>query len=842
MMFSQVDISSRLTNNAKESIARAFHIALNSKDGKLKEEHILFGLITNHKSTASKLIQESGADLGRIELSLDIQIKDGIPSPDLSQGIQVVTSVIEPPIQKIIEGGLEISEAFNRKFCGTEHILYSILVQASNKLNSSLIVSGVSKVELLDNIEDYLLNQRDSELESDQIENIEQAQQNSSTSTKTKKPKQKSALEYFGTNLNQKAEEGSLDPLYGRQAQLERMTVILGRRQKNNPVIIGEPGVGKTALVEGLAQKITKGEVPQSLIGKQIINIDLADTIAGSRYRGDFEERLKAIIKEASDKKNIILFIDEIHMLNGAGGAEGGLEAGNILKPALARGDLQLIGATTLEEFNKHIKKDRALARRLQPIEITEPSTEDAYNMLLASKENFQNHHRIKIPKSVIQEAVELSTRYIQDRHLPDKALDLIDEAAAKLNLKKDRIDSQIEATNIDLTQKINKVAQKLKKALESEDYETAAKLKLERQELENELAKTSDNSKNWPTLTTTDVIEALSASTNIPVERIKPSKKAGFDIDNLQKVLNKEIIGQTEAIDRVVRILKRSQFGLHDPSKPLASFIAMGPSGVGKTELARQLAINLFADESSLIKLDMSEFSQSHTSARLIGSPAGFIGYDEDSELLEKVRRRPYSLVLFDEIEKAHPQVMNLLLQILEDGKLSSAKGQSVSFKNTIIMLTSNVGAERTLNGASLGFSSHKSDIASLESSMRTELDKVMRPELINRFDALLPFKNLNRDDIKLIVRKELAALQNKLIDSQLKIKLNIDNKIIEHFTSRYEPKRGVRGLQADISKELTDRITDLKFNKLASHQDNNISASIKDGEIKLNVLENIA
>ncbi|MDQ5913726.1 MAG: ATP-dependent Clp protease ATP-binding protein ClpC, partial [Patescibacteria group bacterium] len=550
MIFSQVDISSRLTENAKESIARAFHIALNSSVGKLKEEHVLLGLTTNRKSTASRLIEGSGVDLNRIELSLGIPV-DKLANSSPAQGPQIVTSTIDPSIQKILEGGLEISEAFNRKLCGTEHILYSILVQASPKLSSALIVSGVSKIELLDAIEDFLIQERDSSLDPSTNEQTQplESDPNPNLKSKPKKVKQKSALEYFGTNLNKKAEAGALDPLYGREPQLERMTVILGRRQKNNPVIIGEPGVGKTAIVEGLAQRIAVGDVPQSLAGKQIINIDLVDTIAGSRYRGDFEERLKAIIKEASKKKDVILFIDEIHMLNGAGGAEGGLEAGNILKPALARGDLQLIGATTLEEFNKHIKKDRALARRLQTIEISEPSENEAYNMLLASKDNFQAHHRIKIPKSTLQDAVELSNRYIQDRHLPDKAFDLIDEAAAKLNLKKDRINSEVDAIHENLAQSIARVSQQLKKALEAEDYETAAMLKKERLDLEQALAKTADNTKKWPSLTTDDVIEALSASTNIPASRIKPSRRSDLDLRSLEKELSREVIGQPETI-----------------------------------------------------------------------------------------------------------------------------------------------------------------------------------------------------------------------------------------------------------------------------------------------------
>jgi len=810
MIFSQVDIASSLTNNAKESLARAFHIALSSGDGKLKEEHILLGLTSNRKSTAAKIIQNSGVDLNKVELSL------GLPSlktPE-QQAPRIVTSIIEPSIQKILEGGLEISQAFNRRFCGTEHLLYSILIQASQRLSSSLVIGGLSKDQLIDDLEDYLITQK--ELGGDITAKLENEQEDLASTQQTKKQK------------------GRLDPLFGREAQLERMTVILGRRQKNNPVIVGEPGVGKTAIVEGLAQRIVSEQVPPSLIGKQIISIDLSDTIAGSRYRGDFEERLKAIINEASKKKNVILFIDEIHMLSGAGSAEGGMDAGNMLKPALARGDLQVIGATTTEEFNKHIKKDRALSRRLQPIEISEPTEQEAYQMLLTNRENLQNHHKVRIPKTTLIDAVELSSRYIQDRHLPDKALDLVDEAAAKINLKKSSSQTEQDKTSDELNNRLDTITDKIQSAIKQEDYEKAATLKKEKVELEQKINQSIQNSTQWPKLTTSDIISSLSAITNIPEKRIRPSKRSLLDLEAIKRNLEKEVIGQTEAIDRAIRIIKRSQLGLHDEGKPLASFIAMGPSGVGKTELARQLALNLFGDESSLIKLDMSEFSQAHTSARLIGSPAGYIGYDEDSQLLERVRRRPYSLVLFDEIEKAHPQVMNLLLQILEDGTLSSAKGQPVSFKNTIIMLTSNIGAEKTLNGTSLGFSKNNEDIEQLESTLRQELVKVMRPELINRFDAILPFKTLDSSAIEQIVSKEIDSLRHKLEQGRIKAKLKLDKQVISYFTNLYDPKRGVRGLRSDISHNLTDKITD--FDLSAPNQ--TIAISLDNQQITLHRL----
>lgn len=811
MIFSQNDLPSRLTDNAKESLARAFQIAISLGDGKITEKHIFLGLLTNGKSTAAKILKDHGIDFKRVELNL------GFKPIQTPQTPQIITSIVDPKIQSILEGGLELAEAFNKHDCGTEHLLFSTLIQASESLSQNLALSGISKEELVDHLEDYLIAQEDGQ--PNRQESDSQPLKDSSTKSKQKpaSPRKQSALEYFGDNLNQKAEEGSLDPLYGREDALERMTIILGRRQKNNPVLIGEPGVGKTAIVEGLAQKIVKGEVPFNLKGKRIVSIDLADTIAGSRYRGDFEERLKAIIKESTTKKDTILFIDEIHMLSGAGGAEGGLDAGNILKPALARGDLQIIGATTIEEYQKHIKKDRALARRLQPIEVFEPSLEDSFHMLLSARQNLQDHHGVIIPKNILQEAVDLSDRYVQERHLPDKAFDVVDEAAAKLNLRSEDSENQeVKKIKVELSD----ISLGLKKALKEEDYILADQLKKKRQKLEVDLKakKKSAQKSQRPTLTSLHLAETISVITNIPVQKIKPSSQALGDLSKIEADLNQKIVGQEEAIKRVVKTLKRSSLGLTKPGRPIASFIAMGPSGVGKTELAKQLAINIFNDESSFIKLDMSEFSQSHTSARLIGSPAGFIGYEEESELLDKVRRRPYSLILFDEIEKAHPQVMSLLLQILEDGTLTSAKGKPVSFKNAIVMLTSNIGAKKMLGGLDVGFKATTSDqdTTELAKSMRTELEKVMPPELINRFNAILPFKQLDNRSLYEVAKKELEELKQNLETSRNNIKLSFSPDLINYLVREHDPKEGARGIQEKVHAEVTDRILELNPSKL--------------------------
>ncbi len=827
MIFSQTDIPSRLTDNAKASLARAFQIAISLGDQKITEKHIFLGLMDNKNSTAVKILKDHGIDFKRLEVAF------GLKEIRVEQTPHIITSFIDPKIQGILEGGIELSEAFNKEACGTEHLLFSVLIQASEQLKQTLALTGISKEELVDHLEDYLMIEKESELEQEATEE----NKSEVTSTKKRLKKKQTALEYFGDNLNTRAEEGKLDPLYGRKDQLERIMVVLGRRQKNNPVLVGEPGVGKTAIVEGLAQLIVKDDksLPTSLKNKKVISIDLADTIAGSRYRGDFEERLKAIIKESIERNDIILFIDEIHMLSGAGNAEGGMDAGNILKPALARGDLQVIGATTSEEYHKHIKKDRALARRLQPIEVPEATEEETYQMLLTSRSKLQEHHGVNISSDTIRETVELSNRYIQDRYLPDKAFDLLDEASARLRLNTGPYPNSQDIQ--ELKDELAEINNNLNEALAKEDYILADELKQARDSIEVNIKeeKKKNPKKNSPSLSIAQVINTLSSITNIPADRIKPSFKNNSELKSVKSSLSSKVIGQDMAIEKVVNILSRSNLGLNDNKRPLASFIAMGPSGTGKTELARQLAISLFSDESSFIKLDMSEFGQSHTSARLIGSPAGFVGYEEESELLSKIKRRPYSLVLFDEIEKAHPQVMSLLLQILEDGKLTSAKGEDVSFKNSVIMLTSNLGSKKMLGSVDLGFRSEKTidDSDYLTDSMRGELEKVMPPELINRFDAILPFIDLDQKSISKIINIKLQELSSKLEQGKANLKLSYTQSIVDHFVNSYDPKQGVRGLNNSISKEIVDQIT--QFSPADLRDRSIIKLDLKDNKVIL-------
>jgi ATP-dependent Clp protease ATP-binding subunit ClpC len=620
-------------------------------------------------------------------------------------------------------------------------------------------------------------------------------------------------LETFGVDLTAKAKAGELDPVIGRDVQEERLVTILSRRTKNNPVLIGEPGVGKTAIVEGLAQRIAREDVPDHLLDKRVIQLDLAAMIAGTKYRGEFEERLKKVVEELKQQKNVVVFIDELHLLVGAGAAEGALDAANMLKPALARGELHLIGATTLDEYRKHIEKDSALERRFQTIIVPEPSIKDTIAIIKGLRSHYESHHGVTMSDEVLEDAVYMAERYVSERFMPDKAIDVIDEAAALVRVKSGRKPSKLR----DFTRQLKNLNEKMEDAVASEDYERAALYKTRISQISAKLEETrQDYEQNTPIkLNDDDVAHAIATMTGIPVERVQKSEAKL--LRTLEKHLGKYIIGQTEAVEKVARAIRRSRSGVASTRRPIGSFVFMGPTGVGKTELARVLAREVFGSDDALIKIDMSEFGERHTSSRLVGAPAGYVGYEDGGQLTDKVRRQPYSVILFDEIEKAHADVFHLLLQLLEDGKLTDAKGRSVDFTNTIIILTSNLGADRMMKESSLGFhASTKSDAQKLDavheenaSSAKEALSKMMRPELINRFDGIVTFRALTRKEIGKIFDNLINELQERVIRKgiHLVIKPAAKRLLIEHG---YDEKYGARPLRRTIQDELEHEIAD--------------------------------
>jgi ATP-dependent Clp protease ATP-binding subunit ClpC len=620
-------------------------------------------------------------------------------------------------------------------------------------------------------------------------------------------------LETFGIDLTAKAKQGELDPVIGRDEQEERMVTILSRRTKNNPVLIGEPGVGKTAIVEGLAQRIAHEDVPDHLLDKRVVQLDLAAMIAGTKYRGEFEERLKKVVEELKQQKNVIVFIDELHLLVGAGAAEGALDAANMLKPALARGELHLIGATTLDEYRKHIEKDSALERRFQTIIVPEPSVKDTIAIIKGLRSHYEGHHGVTMSDEVLEDAVYMADRYVSERFMPDKAIDVIDEASALVRVKSGRKPSKLR----DFTRQLKNLNEKMEDAVTSEDYERAALYKTRISQLSAKLEETrQDYEQNTPIkLTDDDVAHAIATMTGVPVERVQKSEAKL--LRTLEKHLGKYIIGQQEAVEKVSRAIRRSRSGVASTKRPIGSFVFMGPTGVGKTELARVLAREVFGSDDALIKIDMSEFGERHTSSRLLGAPAGYVGYEDGGQLTDKVRRQPYSVVLFDEIEKAHPDVFQLLLQLLEDGKLTDSKNRSIDFTNTIIILTSNLGADRMMKESSLGFhASTKTDAQKLDAvheenaaSAKEALSKMMRPELINRFDSIVTFRALTRKEISKIFDNLINELQERVIRKgiHLVIKPTAKRLLIE---KGYDEKFGARPLRRTVQDELEHEIAD--------------------------------
>lgn len=788
---------SHLTDNARTSLQHADAIARGYGSAYIGTEHLLLGVLAQGSSVGAKVLADAGVTLDRAELALNLTPRTLVVSTG-AKGLSETAKLT-------LKMSWEIAQEFHQDYLGTEHILYSILTQKNARATVLLRDMNVDVAEITSELEEFF-DRQNGAYESE-------GEQEATARTKKQHAGRHGALETFGTDLTVKARRGELDPVIGRGEQEDRMITILSRRTKNNPVLIGEPGVGKTAIVEGLAQRIAREEVPDHLLDKKVVQLDLAAMIAGTKYRGEFEERLKKVVEELREQKNVIVFIDELHLLVGAGAAEGALDAANMLKPALARGELHLIGATTLDEYRKHIEKDTALERRFQTIVVPEPTLKDTVAILKGLRTYYERYHNVSLTDEIIEDSVYMADRYVSERYMPDKAIDVIDEAAARVRVKASGKPSKLR----DFTRQLKNLNEKMEEAVAGEDYERAALYKTRISQITSKIDETKADyeSKTPVALTDDDIARAIATMTGIPVERVQKSEARL--LRRLEKHLGKFIIGQEEAVAKVARAIRRSRSGVASSKRPIGSFVFMGPTGVGKTELARILAREVFGSDDALVKIDMSEFGERHNTSRLLGAPAGYVGYEDGGKLTDKIRRQPYSVVLFDEIEKAHPEVFQLLLQLLEDGKLTDAKGHVVDFTNTIVILTSNLGAESMMKESSLGFhASTKSDKEQLDvvheenaSVAEEALSRMMRPELINRFDAIVTFRALTSKEIGKIFDNLIYELGERLVRKgiQLVVKPTAKRFLIE---KGYSEKFGARPLRRAIQDELEHQIAD--------------------------------
>ncbi len=782
----------RLTENARQSLQHAEGIARGFGSAYIGTEHILLGVLSQEGSIGARLLETSGVTLDRAKTALKLTPKTIVINLGGGKGLSEAAKLT-------LRTSWEIAKEFSQDYCGTEHILYSILIQKNARANVLLRDMNINVDTLTSELEGYLNQQR-----------FEYEQEGNTTKTRNKKAK--SALEFFGTDLTEEAKEGRLDPVIGRSKEILRVITILSRRNKNNPILIGEPGVGKTAIVEGLAQRIAAEQVPENLLDKRIVMLDLAGMIAGTKYRGEFEERLKAIMQEIASDSNVIVFIDEIHLLVGAGAAEGALDAANILKPVLARGTMRVIGATTIDEYQKSIEKDAALERRFQNVQVLPPTLQETTEILKGLKSKYEAHHGITIDEHIVEQTVHLSDRYMSERFMPDKALDLLDETAAHIRVER----SHMPESQRQLLKEIKLVRHRMEEAVIHENFEVAAKHKAKHAQLEDALEKQRSRGRGRLVMTEADLAGTVALITGIPSQRIL--KREATYLLKLEKTLGKHVIGQKEALEAVSKAIRRNRSGVSDRKRPIGSFVFLGPSGVGKTELARVLARELYDRDDALIKIDMSEFSERHTASRLVGAPAGYVGYEEGGELTDKVRRNPYSLILLDEIEKAHPDIFNMLLQILEDGVLTDAKGRTVDFTNTVIIMTGNIGAEQLRRESTLGFRAEtKSEIENLDEvheankeRVMEELKLAMRPELINRIDKVIIFRALTTKEAKQVLDLQLNDLNIRLQEQHglnLVIKPAAKNYILE---KGYNAQSGVRTLRRAIQDEIEDQIAE--------------------------------
>lgn len=787
----------KFTKRAEKALEYAGDLAQGFGHNYIGTEHILYGLVKEGSGVASQVLNMQKITAENVVEEIEVLIGKG----DKSQNRGEIG--FTPRSKRVIENAFLEARKLGSEFIGTEHLLIGIMREGDS----------VAVRIMMD------LNANPQKLYNEIVKVINE-DENAGVSDKQPKGKasgsynQTPTLNQYGTDLTKKATEGKLDPVIGRKDEIQRVIQILSRRTKNNPCLIGEPGVGKTAVAEGLAERIIAEDVPEMLKNKRVVSLDIASMVAGAKYRGDFEERIKKCLEEVKKAGDVILFIDEVHTIVGAGSAEGAVDAANILKPLLARGEVQVIGATTLNEYRKYIEKDSALERRFSPVTVGEPTNEETIEILKGIRDRYEAHHNVKITDEAIKAAVELSTRYINDRFLPDKAIDLVDEAASRVKMRTYTQPDTLKK----LEEEISAMNKEKDDAIKVQDFEKAAglrdKINVEKEKLQKEKEKwESKNTKSITTLTEEDIAEVVASWTGVPVKKLTQTENE--KLRNLEQTLHQRVIGQNEAVDAVAKAIRRGRVGLKDPNRPIGSFLFLGPTGVGKTELSKALAESLFGNEDAMIRIDMSEYMEGHSVSKLIGSPPGYVGFDEGGQLTEKIRRKPYSVILFDEIEKAHPDVMNMLLQILDDGRLTDAQGRTVNFKNTVIIMTSNIGARLITDKTTLGFSAKdkkdesQKEYETIKKDVMGELKKQFRPEFINRIDEIIVFHKLNDEDIKQIIDIMLNQVTKRMAEKSYKFE--IDNSVKELIAKKgVDTDYGARPLKRAIQNILEDKIAE--------------------------------